>query len=578
MDTSALDAVNDYSSHQAYVLRTLSVTASCLSIGAGLLAFYLYICMRTKVFRHHLILLLLMFDFGKAVVLLWYPARVLLVPSAYNNSNFCDVVGFFTSAFIEGADLAVLALAIHTALLIFRKFSGTEGGLYKYRFYVYGVNILLPLIMAALAFVNNGRHSYSPLITWCYLPVRPVWYRLVLSWVPRYVIFISIIAVYVSIYVYVKMEYSKVIKEFKQSQTYLHKDYDGTEVVKATPPKTFVSWLTKPFYETSADGTSQKFSFNKLAKAMRNSVLYFISYFPGFGFLEPGQAAPSTPVNELLDAHAQAMVSIQRDTLNKFKARRSMIERQIRSIFVYPLAYVFLWLAPFAVHCLQFNYEVHRGPVFWIGSIAAFMQPFNCVVDTIAFMVREKPWADREERIFTFRNKARIMVWLWSCVPFAGSKKREWRDKRDDAIKQRKDAIADGRPTGSQNSPNETGPDYNSSSFSAFDADIERFAGKANQSDCTTDQSTNNKFRRADSARTISVSTPSSSGKPDNPSRLNSAKSSKSQFQNKPHPQRQWTDTDDPFLSTTARRPQFDTPEDGESDDDGSMDLMEFLR
>ena len=120
--------------------------------------------MRKKVFRHHLILLLLMCDFCKAVVLLSYPARVLLVPPAYDNINFCQVAGFFTSAFIEGADLAVLALAIHTALLIFRKQAARseEGGLYQYRYYIYAINFLLPILMAALAFVAQNQVVRTP--------------------------------------------------------------------------------------------------------------------------------------------------------------------------------------------------------------------------------------------------------------------------------------------------------------------------------------------------------------------------------------------------------------------------------
>lgn len=574
--TEALQRVNAFSDHQAYVLRSLSVTASCLSIGAGILAFYLYICMRTKVFRHHLILLLLMFDFGKAVVLLWYPARVLLVASAYNNSNFCDVVGFFTSAFIEGADLAVLALAIHTAMLIFLKFSGPEGGLYKYRFWVYGVNILLPLVMASLAFVNNGRYSYSPLITWCYLPVRPVWYRLVLSWVPRYIIFISIITIYISIYIYVKVQYSRVMKEFKQSQTYLQKDYNGSIGDEKKTSKTFFTWLANPFSSSSSE-TRQKMSFKKVATTVRNSILYSLSYLPGFGFLEPAHTTPSTPVNEMLDAHAQAMISIQRDTMSRFQNRRSMIERQIRSIFVYPLAYVFLWLAPFAVHCLQFNYEIKRGPVFWIGAIAAFMQPFNCVVDTVAFMVREKPWTDREERIFTFRNKARIRVWLWSCVPFAGSRRREWRDRRDTAIRERKDALSEGRPVGESSRNNSKGPDYNDSSFSGLDADLERFAGSSTFQSQTTDLNNSNPggptnpCKRAASVQTIAVNN-------DKPNRLNSQASTKTQDKNYTRNNSNRAEPEDLILATTARRPQFESSTDADDDSDGSMDLMEFLR
>ena len=64
--------------------------------------------------------------------------------------------------YIEGADFAVLALAIHTALLVFKKDSDSsnEGGLYKYRYSVYGLVVLVPIFMAGIAFINDGRKSY----------------------------------------------------------------------------------------------------------------------------------------------------------------------------------------------------------------------------------------------------------------------------------------------------------------------------------------------------------------------------------------------------------------------------------
>ncbi|KAK1514983.1 uncharacterized protein CCOS01_13176 [Colletotrichum costaricense] len=57
--------------------------------------------------------------------------------------------------------------------------------------------------MASLAFinwpgyVNNGEY--------CYLPARPEWARLALSWVPRYMILLTIVALYAYIYIYVTL-------------------------------------------------------------------------------------------------------------------------------------------------------------------------------------------------------------------------------------------------------------------------------------------------------------------------------------------------------------------------------------
>lgn len=403
--------------------------------------------MRVKVFRHHLILLLLLADFGKAVVLLWYPARVLGVPSAYDNINFCDVVGFFTSVFIEGADFAVLSLAIHTALIVFTRYSGPEGGLYPYRYWVYGTHILLPLVMAALVFVTYGRESYIPLVTWCYLPIHPRWARFVLSWGPRYVILISIIFIYLAIYIYVKLEYSKVVKEFKKSQTYINDpspyasddismaeltghdftaDILGSSSPEMHPKKTqeIVAVTDHPNGLSSLENQSPhqqsqlKQKFSKMSAECVRSLLAFFSYFPGFGFLTPNRYLSNSVDTSGEDATTAAIRDFQRESMANFQMRRNAIERQIRSIFVYPAAYCFLWMAPFAVHILQYKAKSDHHGVFWINCFAAFMQPFNCSVDTVAFCIREKPWIDRKEKIFTIENKEYLQYQLSRALPF----------------------------------------------------------------------------------------------------------------------------------------------------------------
>lgn len=62
--------------------------------------------------------------------------------------------------------------------------------------------------MASLAFVDSP-FPYTSTGVFCYLPTRPIWYRLVLSWIPRYLILITIVVVYVAIYVYAKMKFDE---------------------------------------------------------------------------------------------------------------------------------------------------------------------------------------------------------------------------------------------------------------------------------------------------------------------------------------------------------------------------------
>ena len=60
--------------------------------------------------------------------------------------------------------------------------------------------------MASLAFV--GPHgAYISAGTYCFLPVRPFWYRLGLSWIPRYIILGTILGIYIVIYLYVRRKF-----------------------------------------------------------------------------------------------------------------------------------------------------------------------------------------------------------------------------------------------------------------------------------------------------------------------------------------------------------------------------------
>lgn len=70
----------------------------------------------------------------------------------------------------------------------------------------YLVWFIVPIIMASLAFVNADL-AYMEQGTYCYLPTRPFWFRLALSWIPRYLIFGSILIVYAAIYFYVRYKF-----------------------------------------------------------------------------------------------------------------------------------------------------------------------------------------------------------------------------------------------------------------------------------------------------------------------------------------------------------------------------------
>lgn len=89
--------------------------------------------------------------------------------SVYYDLKFCKVVGQCIALSIEGSDIAILSFAIHIALLVFwpkqtiRRDTNYEGGLFRYRNYVYAISILVPILLASLAFIHDL--GYTPLTT-----------------------------------------------------------------------------------------------------------------------------------------------------------------------------------------------------------------------------------------------------------------------------------------------------------------------------------------------------------------------------------------------------------------------------
>ncbi|ODV61988.1 G-protein coupled receptor ASCRUDRAFT_33063, partial [Ascoidea rubescens DSM 1968] len=407
-----ISPLNNFTDSQATTLRHVAISSSSVSIVFGIIAFYHLFAIdpRRRVFRHELILFLILFDFIKAVALLFYPARVVIVHKAYYNDNFCDIVGFFTAMAIEGADIAILSFAVHTALLIFkpnRTFKDTsnnryEGGLFPYRYYVYLFSILTPITLASLAFVNGT--GYEALTVWCYLPARPKWYRLVLSWVPRYCIVVTILLIYISIYIYV-------MKEFKAISN-LHNEINNVQ--------------------------SNKLKFNK--RFFHNLKYYFNTYFLDYEFNDYNRnisksfegSSSSTNINNpntsktLTAQTLKIQENMHEASLSSFQKKKYQIKKQMRTIFIYPISYIILWLGPFASQCIQYEWELENGPVYWLTIISAFMQAFNCTVDTSVFLYKERPWncsvMKVEEKI---RKKGGIPINNWKSNGYNG--KEKWR-------------------------------------------------------------------------------------------------------------------------------------------------------
>ncbi|XXG99385.1 hypothetical protein Hte_005722 [Hypoxylon texense] len=193
------------SKQELVALMSVSLCTAAISIIAALCAFYWFVRMRRS-FRHDLIMLLIQSDMMKALWLVVCPIAFFVKEPIHSNSAFCQVSGFFLTASIEASDISVLLIAIHTALSILqpRTLNGASG-LHPYRYVAYAFWAVVPIILASIVPITRGKFENSG--PHCYLPIRPLWYRRALSWIPRYVIFSTIIVSYAFLYFYVIFRY-----------------------------------------------------------------------------------------------------------------------------------------------------------------------------------------------------------------------------------------------------------------------------------------------------------------------------------------------------------------------------------
>ena len=242
------------------------------------------------------------------------------------------------------SDSVIVLIAVHTALTVFtsRK-ANSQTGLYPYRWAAYTCWALFSILMAALAFIN----PISPYVsqgTYCYLPPRPIWYRLVLSWIPRYLILSTILGIYLGVYLYTKSKFGDIDARFSTNSigsedTTLHSltdrqpswplpGLDGTDDLQNAESGTGISSPVLGSPIASQRATEAEVSPSK-------------SYEPVLG--QPARLINRTPTllealrdNALFSAANKRMESSANAALRQ---RHRFIRRQLRYLFIYPRTY-----------------------------------------------------------------------------------------------------------------------------------------------------------------------------------------------------------------------------------------------
>jgi G protein-coupled glucose receptor regulating Gpa2 len=67
--------------------------------------------------------------------------------------------------------------------------------------------VVFSLFVASLAFTNRSGPAYVMSGIIAYLPKKPFWYRLALTWIPSCITIFSSIAMYATVYIYVKVKF-----------------------------------------------------------------------------------------------------------------------------------------------------------------------------------------------------------------------------------------------------------------------------------------------------------------------------------------------------------------------------------
>lgn len=434
-------------------LRICAITSSIASIISGLLFIYFYgmIHPSRRKFRHQLIFMLICFDFIKAVAILVF-SLVLFDTVSTENHPLINGIGWLTTFGIEGADIVILMFAIHLAMLVFnypylsslkKKFilklksklnsiinlkskilnrnsfssysdsdsdstedsengntHNLEGGLYGSRFTVKIITILFPVLISSVGFYIDD--IYEEYIFWSYFRQKTApWY---FSWVVRHFVLITILIIYVSIYIYVMFQFKKVSKNLKNK--FDSNDQSNNEINDIDNNKNndvflnafgdsiwyklfqFLAMFIFPDIHISAklhgqsldtDEDLQNIQKLKIQSKLQNDSDNNLDLNSNSIYANVANNEISKQIQNLLFEEA----------MERFNSRKSQIMRQMKITFIYPISYFFLWLFPIIYH-----YEIIDQGYgdLWTVGLTAFFLPLNCFVDFLVFLLREKPW------------------------------------------------------------------------------------------------------------------------------------------------------------------------------------------
>ncbi|KAL1597957.1 G protein-coupled receptor gpr1 [Paraconiothyrium brasiliense] len=428
-----------YNPQGTYNMRVAAAACAAISVVASFIVIY-WFCRMEKRFRHRLIMLLIVGDLMKAMWLFLQAVLSLARGTTNTESAFCQSSGFLVQFGTEESDFAVLCIAVHSALQVFRPSNMVHSeGLSPYRYYVYIGALIIPALMAALALINP-RWGYMSQGPYCSLPLRPFWYRLALQWIPRYMITIIILALAIAIYAHVGFEFRSIlnpVKDTKPSVSSITQDQsvDGLEDGLASGPELSqyqVNQFRRDSSVVSMMGASRRVSGVATVGShpeIANDLLdrcYMLPELQTYDTANMGDASIADKENEppgngsgdKSDGNTSPLSEEPSQHLERQLAqKRTRIHRQLRLMFIYPIVYILIWLFPFINHCMTYKDEFAAHPLYWLSLINVICLTSMGAVDCLVFSLRERPWRHIPSSDGSFLGS---FMW-WHTFPHANS-------------------------------------------------------------------------------------------------------------------------------------------------------------
>jgi G protein-coupled receptor GPR1 len=370
-----MSTLPQYSYHQAVILHAAELTSSALSVLFGILGIVMWVRMspsRRVLFRLKIFLTLIATNTVRAAVFLIITARRLsilddLLKGKYFSAAYCDTWGYLLSTISIYSDICIFVLTLQNALVIFcpqlvkryirpiPSYRATFDNLYK-------------VITFKRSPFRRGLTLNNP-------PKKEIVYEGGLFPLRKYILFASfIIGALLPALVFIDGEhYSNnnlcgipILPVWKRLVvTYGFKYFNVVFIVLV-----YVSIMTY-----------LRFNLYKIHKAKRTA------------FQESTAAVNGTTI------------TLQKDlmylTTKDDNKRKQVMLRELKTFAIYPLGYIFVWTVPLIVQIWNYssgNVSSVLKPLALVTTMSVIL-PMTCTIDTIIFLIREKPWAVTEARL-----------------------------------------------------------------------------------------------------------------------------------------------------------------------------------